>query len=578
MFATAAILVPVVASFWSVPTTNDGLVCGTPAEPDSFDTYAGEEEVRILYLNRCVGGCTINPGINSAQDDSSTLVSGAPVNLPEFSYGDETWTQMMGCMQEMFAPFNVNVTDVDPGTLPHYEGVVAGSNVEIQPGAAGVAPFACAGTTNAIGFTFAETVGGNARALCETMSHEAGHLFGLEHAFLCEDPMTYLDGCGEKSFQDVESKCGTGAAVDCTCGPTQNSYRKLLGRFGPGGQPPTADVEIISISEAPGASNGDGILTPGEGALLELRISNSGNSPASGASVSFTSGALNEPDNAALPEIAPGFTVDHTVTAEVAASACGKTVEVGLTSSLSDQTASVSFTSGIEQSTVLESFDSAAGWQVDESATDTANQGVWAFGVPEDTQFINQKLQPAGGPGNPGDSVWFTGLEAGPAEQVAGDTSLTSTTMDLSAWRAVTSIRFNLWYVALDRPNRGLEPATTSHLRIEMSNDDGATWVVVDEFISDPVRWQERESLVQGFEPSATTRIRFVASNDASIDDRIVEVGLDSVTLVGGGLLCEPTSEEGGGGCSTTGIDPSLPGALLLLGFAMIFRRRRSRH
>ena len=56
------------------------------------------------------------------------------------------------------------------------------------------------------------------------MAQETGHTFGLDHAFLCADPMTYLDGCTlPKQFQDVD----TSAQFDANGNQTDTNFGKV---------------------------------------------------------------------------------------------------------------------------------------------------------------------------------------------------------------------------------------------------------------------------------------------------------------------------------------------------------------
>jgi MYXO-CTERM domain-containing protein len=49
--------------------------------------------------------------------------------------------------------------------------------------------------------------------------------------------MTYLNGCGSKTFQDVDASCGEYSRRSCQCGgSTQNSVQLMLTRLGPGDQ------------------------------------------------------------------------------------------------------------------------------------------------------------------------------------------------------------------------------------------------------------------------------------------------------------------------------------------------------
>ena len=69
--------------------------------------------------------------------------------------------------------------------------------------------------------------------ICETAGQETAHAFGLDHEFLCQDPMTYLVGCGAKSFQDEYVPCGEFQPRECNCGtPTQNSVQSMYQLFG----------------------------------------------------------------------------------------------------------------------------------------------------------------------------------------------------------------------------------------------------------------------------------------------------------------------------------------------------------
>jgi uncharacterized protein (TIGR03382 family) len=536
---------------------------------------AGDGVVRLLYVNRCPGGCTVSSGQDDAVANTSTLVEGAAITLAEFPHGDAAWADMMTCLENMFGPYNINVTDVDPGDQPHFETMVAGSNSDLnRPGSAGVAPSACMGVSGAISYAFAYEIAGDGQSLCEVVAHEAGHTFGLEHAYLCEDPMTYLEGCGPKTFQDANAQCGTGAPEACNCGSTQNSHQHLLSVFGPGGQPAAIEVEILSVSEDPAASNGNGILEPGEQVSFELQLFNTGNQVATGASLEIDGKGIGDADEG-LPTVPAGFTVAHQVSAPIQDSACGRETTIDVIAALGGKSSSASTTilPGVERSERPERFTDEAGWT---TVLGEASQADWAFGVPQETIFAGRTLQPQQGAGGVGDAAWFTGLSGDWDESaLAGRTALTSPTLDASDWHAISAVRLNLWYMAYARPNGGLEPSPDAHLIVELSGDDGETWFEAARITSDPLRWEELEvPVAAGFEPTATTRVRLVAVNDSSVDERLVEIGVDSIVLVGGQLTCTPTADSEGGGCSTSGSGSS---ALfpILLGLLAVFRRRR---
>jgi hypothetical protein len=189
----------------------------------------------VLYLNRCEGGQTVTSGW---PDDSTVKRSGilyGTVHFPPYPYGDASWQQVVEHTREIFAPFNIAITDIDPSPSPHDAAIVCGSGgLAGFHGAGGVAPFTCGVITNPITFTFPESLGNNARVIAEVIAQEAAHAWGLDHSYKCEDPMTYLSGCGPKSFQDGSYPCGEYSPRSCECGgSTQNTFAHIMALFGP---------------------------------------------------------------------------------------------------------------------------------------------------------------------------------------------------------------------------------------------------------------------------------------------------------------------------------------------------------
>lgn len=193
---------------------------------------------RILFVNPCRGGITITRGFNDSRTNSSSIIDQTRT-FAAYPYGDSSWNSVMTEVRDMLLPFGITVTDVDPGNEPHTEIVVCGSSFR-GPNVLGVAPFGCGIVKNAIGYAFAENHQNSPRDIAETIVHEAGHTFTLNHLYECADPMTYLSGCGDKYFQDEALNCagvnsqGDWDTESCSCGgSTQNSYQTLLSTFGP---------------------------------------------------------------------------------------------------------------------------------------------------------------------------------------------------------------------------------------------------------------------------------------------------------------------------------------------------------
>jgi Metallo-peptidase family M12B Reprolysin-like/Bacterial Ig domain len=206
---------------------------------------------KVIFLNRCVGSCDINIGSNSAQSNSSTIPSAAG-KLTAFKHGDASWAQVVSCVRELYRPYNVDITDVQPDdATAHVEVMVAGSPAELnlEANTLGIAPLTqdCSPQKNVLAFAFANAHDPNAMVdLCATAAHEAGHVFGLDHAFTCRDPMTYLTGCGQKFFLNLDLPCGEFAGTrPCRCGDSQNSHRRLTDVFDIGTLPGGPAVSFI---------------------------------------------------------------------------------------------------------------------------------------------------------------------------------------------------------------------------------------------------------------------------------------------------------------------------------------------
>jgi len=222
---------------------------------------------KLIFINRCPGGCTVEPGGNDARTNTSSIPAQTSV-LTEFQWGDQVFNDVVDCVKEVYSPYDVQIVTQDPGMDTfHHEAMMAGAPQEmgLNPQVGGIAPLAgnCAAINNVISFTFANSLGPNVSELCWTVAQESAHAFGLDHEFDCHDPMTYIPGCGVKYFRDQAFDCGTDGPTTCFCGGAkQNSHRKILSVFGPGTGPqlPTVDV----LLPADGATVADGFAIFGK--------------------------------------------------------------------------------------------------------------------------------------------------------------------------------------------------------------------------------------------------------------------------------------------------------------------------
>ncbi len=202
-----------------------------------------------LYLDKCEFGCTISPGFENARNNQSRIIRFTGSFSP-YPHSDEHWDEVVQCVKNMFEPFNITVTDVDPGGTNYFRAIVAGSPSDGGFGddVGGVAPATCGVLTNSINYTFAELYS-SAETICEVISQETGHVFGMDHQMACDDPMTYLNYCGPKAFQDRNVPCGEYEDRNCSCGgSTQNSYQHLRSIFGDA--PPTPPTVAITSPQS----------------------------------------------------------------------------------------------------------------------------------------------------------------------------------------------------------------------------------------------------------------------------------------------------------------------------------------
>lgn len=219
-----------------------------PAEDDLVDLkrlFRPEvEPPRLVYLHR--GPVALAAGRDASDENrSSVLLVGElqRAELPGFSGGDRAWQAIVRCVREQFSPFAVEVTDRRPPAAGYVMVVFAGAPGDIgikRRAITGLAPFTGGVIPDPVVFAFGKSLRGDLRATCETIAMEVAHAYGLDHAYLCQDVMSYLGGCGPKRFVDRDAACGEHRRRRCASAvPTQNSYRRLLEVLGPRGRTET---------------------------------------------------------------------------------------------------------------------------------------------------------------------------------------------------------------------------------------------------------------------------------------------------------------------------------------------------
>ncbi|MEZ4404506.1 MAG: hypothetical protein R3B06_31085 [Kofleriaceae bacterium] len=199
---------------------------------------------RIIFLDRRPR--TLTAGVDDAAAGSSSVINHqgpAPRTVPGWKGTDKNWRAMVACVQRLFEPFDVEVTDQPPASREHVLVVVGGKPKDIgvaDAKVAGLAPFSGGLIPRAVVFAFAATQSHRAQGVCETIGMEVAHAYGLDHAYLCSDVMSYLTPCGKRTFVDKAVACGEKKKRPCAGGKaTQNSHQQLLGVLGPRRPAPT---------------------------------------------------------------------------------------------------------------------------------------------------------------------------------------------------------------------------------------------------------------------------------------------------------------------------------------------------
>jgi hypothetical protein len=224
-----AISIRVESGEWRVPERDDFVRIA-----HRFD----HKPSKTIYLER--NAVALTPGEDFAARGISSVLANAsnkPARSKAWSGGNTRWNQLVACVKKQFGPFDVEVTDKRPSGDNFLMVVVGGKPADVgitnSPHVAGLAPFNGNVVPRAVVFAFAATSNNDVRSVCETIAMEVGHAYGLDHEYLCKDVMTYLTGCGAKSFVDADASCGERKKRACEGGGAlQNSYRTLVNVLG----------------------------------------------------------------------------------------------------------------------------------------------------------------------------------------------------------------------------------------------------------------------------------------------------------------------------------------------------------
>ncbi len=241
MLTTVVILVSVVAVAALAGTAR--LRAGKWALPNREDlsvlvkevvTYEEPQPSKTIYLDREALQVMGAPD-NAAKNQSSLVAPGQSFLVPRYKASNANWQRLLGCVQSKFAGYDVRITDQRPASGDYILVKVGGTPASIGMAGkplGGIAPFNGFAVPNAIVFAFDQ--GGQMRTQnnCQTIAHEVGHVYGLDHSYQCKDIMSYQQ-CGPKHFVDEPMACGEHEARPCEDqSHSQNSADDLLRMLG----------------------------------------------------------------------------------------------------------------------------------------------------------------------------------------------------------------------------------------------------------------------------------------------------------------------------------------------------------
>src|SRR5689334_5757850 len=110
--AAAAWLAPSIAAGEPLPLSRPRDVMMW--EPVAPATATSQVNTHTIYLHRCVDSdCAVVQGTTNSTTDPVHSSLGHGVLSP-FSRSNDVWNTVVACMHDVYAPFNVEITELDP--------------------------------------------------------------------------------------------------------------------------------------------------------------------------------------------------------------------------------------------------------------------------------------------------------------------------------------------------------------------------------------------------------------------------------------------------------------------------------
>ncbi len=278
--------------------------------------------------------------------------------------------------------------------------------------------------------------------------------------------------------------------------------------------------------------DGDGNFDPGETFQIVISARNSGRAAALG-SVSL---ATTDPNVTVLAGSASIGSVPSFANASNAASPLSFSIAAGLPGGTQISFSTTLAYEGYAQTTLrkvlvgdprvflTDDLEVDLGWTAGIPG-DTATTGLWAFGDPLGTTYNGQPSNPEfDATLDPGQNAFATGngsTSAGGDDVDDGKTTLITPAIDLSGASAAM-LSYQRWWANLSSPDDVFQAS--------ISDDDGASWVPLENVVATQNAWTEVSFDVASFVSfTDRVRLRFVAEDDPN--NSLVEAAIDELAL-----------------------------------------------
>ncbi len=289
--------------------------------------------------------------------------------------------------------------------------------------------------------------------------------------------------------------------------------------------------------------NGDGGLDPGEQVALSVTVESRTDAPIDGlqAILTTTTPGITIHDRVAyfpaLPARGTATSLSPHFSLSVDPAACAATAVFDLEFRYGGSVRRSSFRARVGTDLPLTGFDydmeSAAGWT---SNPGSSTRGAWVredpVGVGITGGFSNPEDDTTP---DPGTLCWVTGSGGGGPNDNdvdGGSTYLRSPRFGAPKVYEL-SLSYDRWYYD--------DSASSDSFKAEVSNDDGASWVLLEQRVTPTSGWKNFSTdLMALLAPSETMRLRFTATDGGS--DSVVEAAVDEVHISGMWVDCQAFS------------------------------------